>query len=549
MNPLREVIARFSVLVDDVGVDQLGKKIDKLKGSYGALALGATAALGMAAAASYKFIQAASGVTETQNKIEALFGKESRASIIAWSKTVEAEMGRSEYSFQKTFSDFAAFLDPLGLGEERVTAMSKQLAKLQVDLASFYNTSEEDAGMRLFSGMAGETEAVRRLGIDISDTALANLYNSKDNPLDPQHRAGKGAHGNNRGKGIAAMTLQDKALLRYKKIMMDTKKAQGDAARTAGGWANTLKRLTDRFFRLEVAMGKLVERGGTKFLNLLESLVSTAEKVTTKSKGLQTAITMLGVAAVYWTGKWALANTKLLASLAPVAAEMAIITAAFLVIEDFWTFFSDVDAETGLGKLITALTGIKTPLQAVKELFADIELKAQRTYDWIRKWVPVLGQFFRIAEAMSEGGRGYWDNTPLPEAGMGGKDARDAETALRNEALKEGDINKFVKHRRSDETAEEAAERFKKQRPWFVNNGLSKPMEEDYTNPYQTGLTWNGKGSASMVTGAVTVSPVVNNHFHGSNLTVGDVEVVVKKSVNEAAQTAAAALGRRGGKR
>jgi hypothetical protein len=548
MNPLREVIAKFSVLVDDAGVDQLGKKIDKLKGSYGALALGATAALGMAAAASFKFIQASSGVTETQNKIEALFGKGSRAEIIAWSKTVEAQMGRSEYAFQQTFSDFAAFLDPLGLGEEKVTSMSKELAKLKVDLASFYNTSEEDAGMRLFSGMAGETEAVRRLGIDISDTALANLYNSKDNPLDPKHQAGKGAHGNNRGKGLASMTLQDKALLRHKKIIMDTKKAQGDASRTAGGWANTLKRLTDRFFRLEVAMGKLMEKGGTKFLNLLESLVGTAEKVATKSKGLQTAISMLGAAAVLWTGRWALANTALLASLAPIAAEMAVITAAFLVIEDFWTFFSDVDAETGLGKMLTMLTGVKTPLVAVEELFSKIELKAQKTYDWIRKWVPVIGQFLRAAESLN-GGRGFWDDTASDTSGMGADAYNDKRTAARNKALESGDINAFVKNRKKDETSEEAAERFKKQRPWFVNNGISKPMEEDYNNPYQTGLTAPSKaGGGAMMTGAVTVAPVVHNHLHGTNLTIGDVEVATKRVLKEATQTAAQALSRRGSK-
>lgn len=543
MNPLRDVIAKFTVLVDDSAVQQLDKKIVNLKDNYGALAFGATAALGIAAAASYKFIQAASGVTETQNKIEALFGKAGRAQIIAWSKTVEAEMGRSEFAFQETFSDFAAFLDPLGLGTEKVVAMSQALSKLSVDLASFYNTSEEDAKMRLFSGMAGETEAVRRLGIDISDTALTALYNSDQNPLDPQHRKGKGGHGTNRGKGIAAMTLQDKALLRHKKIMMDTQKAQGDAARTATGWANTLKRLTDRQNRLNIAIGKLLEGPGTGFLNLLEGIVSTAEKVVRKSKFLELAVANLAGVAIAYTLRWAAANTALLASMLPLLKVAGLIAGVFLIIEDFWTFFSDVNAESGLGKLLTALTGVKTPLVALRDLFADINSKVQGTYNWIRKWVPIIGQMLRLTESMS-GGRSYFDDTESHV--NNGDDNKNERIKARNAALSKGDMQSWVDNREADMSYEEAQEEFRRRRGTGVVMGLYKPMEEDYTNSYSAPyLTESKKGGGSMVTGPVTVAPT--QHFHlPAGVSVGEIEMVVKKANQEMLQTAAAKLKRGG---
>lgn len=545
MNVLRDVIAKFSVVVDDAPLKQLDKRIEGLKDNYGALGFMATAALAGAAAASYKFIQAASGVTEQQNKIQALFGKPAQQEIIAWSKTVEASMGRSEYAFQSSFSDFAAFLDPMQIGVEKTIEMSKRLAELKVDLASFYNTTEEDAQMRLFSGMAGETEAVRRLGIDISDTALANLYNSKENPLDPQHRPGVGGAGQNRGKGLASLTLQQKSLLRYAKILKDTHKAQGDAARTASGWANTLKRLTDRAFRLEVALGKLVEGPGTKFLNLLEEVVVTSEKVVVRTKAVQTAIGFLGAAAVVWTGRWAVANQALLVSLLPIAAKLAVITAAFLAVEDAFTFFSDPHARTGLGKLITAITGIKTPLVAVKDLFADINKSIASSYDWMRKWVPLVGNALRISESLM-GGRSYWDETPSQVEGSDERKKKRMET--RNAALAAGDMKTWVDNAEADMTYEEAQQTFLKRRAGGVEMGLYKPQALDYGNPYSQGkLTAVANGKAGMVTGAITVAPVTHVHVSGGpGMQIGEIERIVKKTNAESAQQAAALLGRRG---
>ena len=50
--------------------------------------------------------------------------------------------------------------------------MSLKLVELAADLASFNNTSPEDALLALRSGLSGETEPLKRYGIAINDARL-----------------------------------------------------------------------------------------------------------------------------------------------------------------------------------------------------------------------------------------------------------------------------------------------------------------------------------------------------------------------------------------
>lgn len=536
MDALRNVIAKFAVAVDDSPLTNLDSKITKLKGNYGALAFVATSALAGAAAASYHFIEAASDATETQNKIEALFGKDGRNEIVAWSKTVEDEMGRAEYSFQKGFSDFAAFLDPMNIGVEKTKEMSKALAKLSVDLASFYNTSEKEAQMRLFSGISGETEAVRRLGIDISDTSLAELFNSADNPLAPGRPGFAPGARRNKGKGLASLTLQEKTQLRYYKIMKDTIKAQGDAARTAGGWANTMKRLQDRVLKFSVHLGRLVEGPGTGFLNLLEGIVLQGDRFVTQTKSIQTAMAMLGATAVLWTGRWIAANRALLASYLPLLGLFAELAVAFLIIEDFWTFITEDDAESGFKALAQAIEGIESPARVVRDIFKD----------WYRYLMGAV-EYWSVLPTWL-GGNGFQGRTGMSTdiAGRQGIDAAAAERrAARTKAMQADSMEDYVKNRRADQTISESEAEFRMERQQYAAQLAMKDPSKLTEEDYKAGYAFRKEGAAPGDSGHITVAPVVNISIATPKVDVGEIQMHAKKAVDDAAKTAAAKLRRR----
>jgi hypothetical protein len=540
MGPLRDVVARFTTVVDTSAMEGLGTKIEKLKGNYGALAFAGTAALAALAGGSLRFIQAASKVDEVDNKISAIFGKDRQNDIVAWSKTVEKEMGRSEYSFRQTFSDFAAFLDPMKIGTERTIEFSKQLSKLSVDLASFYDTSEKEAQMRLFSGMAGETEAVRRLGIDISDTSLAALYNSKDNPLSPGNPGQSPGKKRNKGKGLASLSLQEKTILRYHKIMTDTVKAQGDAARTAGGWANTLKRLTDRFVRFEVAMGRMLKGPGVKFLNILEAIVVKMEYLVTKTSAVQTVVALLGATAVGATLKWLDGIKNLNMVLARTGLMVFKIAGAFLILEDFITFLND--GESGFGKLVQALEEVENPARVIKDLFADIlsYLDKISTRD-----VPILGFF---ARGMDLATGGSFMDTAEDEARRAARDRVFSGEAVRQraaerraaqaEAVKNGDIKAFRENRGVNDSYEGSRAEFLPQRAKYLSANPTEANGEDR----RAGLATRPDASGAFKVGNITVAPVIN--ITAGPMKAEELERTVKNAVHQSAKDAAAALKR-----
>jgi len=105
--------------------------------------------------------------------------------------------------------------------------MSTTLVQLASDLASFNNTSVEDALVALRSGLSGETEPLKRYGIALTDARM------KAEALRLEIWDGKGA-----------LDAAQKSQAAYVLMMKDSTLAQGDFARTSDGYANTMRILT-----------------------------------------------------------------------------------------------------------------------------------------------------------------------------------------------------------------------------------------------------------------------------------------------------------------
>lgn len=165
----------------------------------------------------------ASDLEEVQNVVDVTFGKSS-ADIDSWSKNLMKKFGLSELSAKKYASTLGAMLSSSGISQNVLPEISKQLTELTADMASFYNANPEDMFTKIQSGLSGETEPLKRLGINMS---VANL---KAFALE---------------KGIKASwdTLDSgsQTLIRMKYLMEKTSNAQGDFARTVGSFANQQK--------------------------------------------------------------------------------------------------------------------------------------------------------------------------------------------------------------------------------------------------------------------------------------------------------------------
>lgn len=204
------------------GIDKLGSVA---KAGMGVLAKAGAAAVGALGAAGVASVKLASDLTEVQNVVDVTFGKNKNADTINdWAKNAASAFGLSELQAKKFNGTMGAMLKSMGLSDDAVLDMSTSMTGLAGDFASFYNLPIEEAFEKIRSGISGETEPLKELGINMS---VANLE----------------AYALSQGidKSYDSMTQAEQAALRYNFLMAASADAQGDFARTNDTLANQLR--------------------------------------------------------------------------------------------------------------------------------------------------------------------------------------------------------------------------------------------------------------------------------------------------------------------
>lgn len=199
-------------------------------------------------------VKTASDVQEMENLIAVTFGNATQ-DVEDWADRTAIAVNRSSDVMLRAAGDFAAFLKPLGIAPDRIAPMSIALSQLVTDVSSFRNIAEEDVFIKFFSGLAGEPEAMRRLGVDIGQTAIeAELL----------------ALGFD-GVAIEASQSQ-KVLARYNIIMRQTADAQGDAVRTSQFFENQTRGLAATIRDIRIAIGNQLLPTATELVGKLKVL-------------------------------------------------------------------------------------------------------------------------------------------------------------------------------------------------------------------------------------------------------------------------------------
>jgi hypothetical protein len=352
MTVLRELVARLGFQVDGQGFKQAESSVDKLKS--GLQKLGQVASLAGIGAGIAKIVDLASDANETANVLESVFGAAGAAQVKDWSQTVASEVGRSQYQLQEFAGRLGAMLDPMVQNKAAAQEMSTTLSGLAVDLGSFFNASDEDALMALRAGISGEAEPLKRFGIVMQDATLQEY-----------------AHAQGINKKLSAMNVAEKTELRYQFILANTVTAQGDAARTSGGYANASKALGAALRDLGTEMGQsvmpVIERGIQFVLGGIRAFRDWAKG----THVLETAMWVLGAAAV-------VIGASLIAPFViPALAAAALI----LLIDEVLTLFSG--GKTVIGDYIDTVFGIGATDEFVRNHKAGVELLAEA---WRNLW-------------------------------------------------------------------------------------------------------------------------------------------------------------------
>lgn len=184
-------------------------------------------------------IEVASDLEEVQNVVDTTFGEKGAQSIEDFAKKAANNFGMSELAAKQFTGTIGAMFKSMNVADDAVLEMSTGIAGLAGDIASFYNLDPEEAFAKLRSGISGETEPLKQLGINMS---VANLE---------AYALAEGIT-----KAYKDMSQAEQATLRYNYIMQATADAQGDFAKTSDSYANQQRILQLNIENLSASLGK-----------------------------------------------------------------------------------------------------------------------------------------------------------------------------------------------------------------------------------------------------------------------------------------------------
>lgn len=162
----------------------------------------------------------ASSLQESGNAVRVSYG-EIAGEIDKLGETAAKRLGLSQLAFNDLAVRFSSFAGTIAGEGGDVAGIIDELTTRGADFASVYNLEVNDALGLFQSGLAGETEPLRRFGLDLSAASVEAF-----------------ALANGIGDGTGALTEAEKVQARYGLLLQSTAKVQGDFANTSDSLAN-----------------------------------------------------------------------------------------------------------------------------------------------------------------------------------------------------------------------------------------------------------------------------------------------------------------------
>lgn len=305
-------------------------------------------------------VKAASDLSESVNKTDVVFGKSAKA-IHSFAQTSAKDLGISKRGAEEAAGTFGNLFVAMKIGQPEAAKMSTSIVKLAADLASFNNVSPEDALEALRAGLVGETEPLRKFGVNLNDAALREealrlgLVKTTKDVLPPA------------AKAQAAYSL----------IMQQTAVAQGDFARTSDGLANQQRILKAELEDTAASVGSKLLPAALKLVNVANDAVTAFVNLPDATQNV--ILGFLGVAAAAGPVSLIIGKTITAAKTLATAYEFLTIQAGALAL-----------ASTGVGLALVGIGAGAIWIQQARQQFREM---AQAANDDMGKAVNQLALF------------------------------------------------------------------------------------------------------------------------------------------------------------
>lgn len=273
---VRDVVIRFGAKVSPqvrTSVGQVNRDLDSVatsserstrRGARAWVGFGVKVAAGVAAGVAAvtgaglligrRLVDLGSDAEETVSKVGVIFGPGAKQ-IEAYAARAAQAIGQTSTAAMNAAATFATFGKGAGMTGKPLADWSTRMVTLSSDLASFYNADPSEVVEAIGAALRGEAEPMRRFGVLMDDAALRaqalkmGIIKTTKEALSPQQKV------------LAAQAL----------ILAQTKDAQGDFARTSGGFANQQRIFSAAVEESKIKLGKGLLPVATRIITFLNT--------------------------------------------------------------------------------------------------------------------------------------------------------------------------------------------------------------------------------------------------------------------------------------
>lgn len=202
---------------------------------------------------------------------------------INFQERLEEKLGVNIEESMRYQALFNSMTKSMGLSANYAYTLSENMTKLGYDLASLYNIDTESAMTKLRAGLAGQTEPLRELGLDITEQSLRPVAESLGIT-----------------ESIRNMSQAEKTVLRYITVLRQAQIAQGDFARTMESPANQLRVFNAQVTAFKRNMGNLWQGllgGILPYINAIMMVINELLKMVAKLFGFEVSSQPVNVSA------------------------------------------------------------------------------------------------------------------------------------------------------------------------------------------------------------------------------------------------------------
>ncbi len=280
-----------------------GKRLGEVSGRVIRFGAVATAAIGAIIGQS---LRAAASVEEMSSRFKITF-KDMSDQMEEWAADYAAQIGRSRFAMMRMAADYKVLLSAFGLQEEAAIKATKALVQQTSDWESALDVPISEVIAKITSGLAGEAEALRRIGVFVDGAATKNAALTEGYIQ--------------QGQELDQLT---KVKTRLSIILKALPEFVGDAARTSQDLTNRWRDMSGALEELSVDLGRVFVEDAKKSIGAMTRMIRSTdgwirrnEKLTNTigKAGLGTAGFIISMGALGKTVAWVSSGLGVFANL------------------------------------------------------------------------------------------------------------------------------------------------------------------------------------------------------------------------------------------